>query len=203
MRRFRFFGLWTGLTLVIASLMVPVESVNAQLIPSAYFGVVTIEGANLPEGARITATVAGDSFTSDPVVIISGQSFYSISIPQGSGRNYAGSRITFRYQGHIDFTTWRVGDNRADLDLQEPTPANMLPADFNTPAVLNAIFGLDTAGNFLVYNPARPVALNTLTTLTPGDGYIVITNVNISAQIGAFTYSFRAGIPRFIGFLPQ
>jgi hypothetical protein len=36
-----------------------------------------------------------------------------------------------------------------------------------------------------------------------GDGYIVVTNMNISAvAIGRFTYTFTAGVVKLIGFSP-
>ena len=71
---------------------------------------------------------------------------------------------------------------------------------FNTPAVLNSIYD---ASNFsLIYNPARPPELNTLTALTPGSDYIVITNINTTATIGQITYIFIAILEQRITFTP-
>ena len=75
-----------------------------------------------------------------------------------------------------------------------------LPASFNTPAVLNSIY--DATNFSLIYNPARPPELNTLTALTPGYSYIVITNINTTATIGQIIYTFIAMLPQTITFTP-
>ena len=82
-----------------------------------------------------------------------------------------------------------------------PVPiSEALPASFNTPAVLNSIY--DATNSNLVYNPARPPELNTLTALTPGRAYIVFTNVNVTVTIGRITYTFTATLPQTITFTP-
>ena len=88
-----------------------------------------------------------------------------------------------------------------------PSPvavATALTASFNTTAQLNSIFGLDTAGNpTLVYDPARPAAFNSLTSLTRGVGYFVITNVTTTTTIGSVNYTFTAKVLQLIGFIPS
>ena len=84
-----------------------------------------------------------------------------------------------------------------------PVPiATALPANFNTPEVLNAVYFVNPDGTLLVYNPARPPALNTLTALTPGNTYIIFTNINTTATIGQITYTFIAGVALNIVFTP-
>ena len=80
--------------------------------------------------------------------------------------------------------------------------ATALPASFNTPTVLNSVYFVNPDGTLLVYNPARPPELNTLTALTPGNTYIIFTNVNTTATIGQITYTFTAGVALNIIFTP-
>ena len=109
------FGLLSTLAVAGATLILTIAPAAAQVTPSAYFGTATLDGVNLSAGDVVTATIEGDSFTGDDVIIVGTDSFYNISIPMAAGKDYAGKTITFSFSGATATTTWSVGDSRVDL----------------------------------------------------------------------------------------
>jgi hypothetical protein len=173
--------------------------------PHRFGGTAALDGKAVAAGVKVSAVIDGKEVAT--AATTTGGN-YIIDVVQPQGASFTGKTVSFTVGGATatPTATWTLGGatvlNLAAVTGGAVPIATALPVSFNTATVLNSMFGFDAQGNLLVYNPARPAALNTLVALTPGDGYIIITNVNVTVIIGRFTYTFTAGVPRLIGFSP-
>lgn len=50
-------------------------------LPSSYYGAVTLNGENVPEGTQITAWINGVQYSSTGAILYQGSSVYSLNVP--------------------------------------------------------------------------------------------------------------------------
>jgi len=86
--------------------------------PCRFYGTVTVDGAAVPAGTVITATVGGDAYTTTTPAEGYGSSSYAIKIEEPDGKNYEGATVTFMIGGSSakETGTWTLGGN-ANVNL--------------------------------------------------------------------------------------
>jgi len=103
--------------------------------PSCYFaGTVKLDGADIADGTTITATIAGDEYTTTTPTGY-GASTYAITIQPPDGTHYAdGTRVHFKINGYAahQIGTFQAGEN-IRLDLTASTTTTPAPTPTPTP----------------------------------------------------------------------
>ena len=98
----------------------------------SFAGIVKLDGADVPDGTVITATIEGDEYsTTTPTGY--GASTYAIAIQMPSGKHYPnGTEVAFEVNGYASAQTgiWQAGQN-IRLDLTAST-IEMPAASSNT-----------------------------------------------------------------------
>ncbi len=97
----------------------PVATLQSDLKPPCRFrGQVHLNGATVPAGTVITATIDGTSYTTTTPAEGYGPSSYAILISQPVGQGYTGKTVTFRIGAYDAAQTgvWEVGGN-INIDL--------------------------------------------------------------------------------------
>ena len=111
---------------VVALLLVPAFA-YAQTPPQPpcrFYGTVSEDGAAVPAGTIITATVAGDEYTAATPAEGYGSSSYAIKIEEPDGSNYEGATVSFEIGGSAakETGTWTLGGNvNVNLSVGEAT----------------------------------------------------------------------------------
>lgn len=103
-------------------------------LPSSFYGGVQLNGADLPDGARVEAVIDGQVFAYSLTQTYAGASVFSLDIPGDdlSTADVEGGRegdvISFRVAGSLAAQTgiWRSGTN-ASLDLTAASASAPLP----------------------------------------------------------------------------
>lgn|GEM_PF-4467001 len=120
--------------LVLSALFILPVAVSAQgppTPPCRLYGTVQLEGAPVPDGTVITATIAGDTYTTTTPAIY-GSSTYVIKLDPLPGTSYnEGAQVTFKIGNYNADQTgnWEFGDNtRLDLTASIPPPPPPTPA---------------------------------------------------------------------------
>jgi hypothetical protein len=94
--------------------------------PCRFYGVVQVDGADVADGTTITATVDGDTFSTDTPEEAYGSSSYGLKMVPAEGTSYAdGATITFKIGADTaeQTATWESGANtRLDLSIGEAAP---------------------------------------------------------------------------------
>jgi hypothetical protein len=101
----------------------PVPTLQPDLKPPCRFhGEVELDGAPVPDGTVITATIEGNSYTTTTPAEAYGASSYAILISQPVGQSYTGKTVTFKIGDHdaAQGAAWEVGGN-INLDLSAST----------------------------------------------------------------------------------
>ena len=110
-------------------------------LPSSYYGLVTRDGVNLPEGVTIEAVIDDQVYASNTVKIYEGDAVYSLVVPGDDPATeiveggIQGDTIYFRVDGVLADQTavWQSGSN-TKLDLTFPSDNNQpTSAPSNTP----------------------------------------------------------------------
>jgi hypothetical protein len=119
-----------ALLAVVALLLVPAFA-YAQTPPQPpcrFYGTVTADGAAVPAGTVITATVGGDEYTATTPAEGYGSSSYAIKIEEPDGSSYSGATVSFKIGGSSakETGTWTLGGNvNVNLSVGEATtPTN-------------------------------------------------------------------------------
>jgi hypothetical protein len=133
-------------------------------LPSSFYGVVRLDGGNLPEGTLVEALIDGQVFASTTPHIYEGESVYQLIVPGDDPSTttveggHTGDVINFRVAGIMaDQTgTWQSGTNISlDLDVVSnqlnPTPTKTLSPQLSPTSPL--LFPSPTS---LVYEPLTP-----------------------------------------------
>ncbi len=123
--------------LVLSALFILPVAVSAQgppTPPCRFYGTVQLEGAPVPDGTVITATIAGDTYTTTTPAIY-GSSTYVIKLDPLPGISYdEGAQVTFKIGNYNADQTgnWEFGGNTR-LDLTASIPPPPTPAPTPTP----------------------------------------------------------------------
>lgn len=125
--------------LVLSALFILPVAVSAQgppTLPCRFYGTVQLEGAPVPDGTVITATIAGDTYTTITPAIY-GSSTYFIKLDPLPGISYdKGAQVTFKIDNYNADQTgnWEFGGNtQLDLTSSIPPPPPPTPAPTPTP----------------------------------------------------------------------
>ncbi len=130
--------------LVLSALFILPVAVSAQgppTPPCRLYGTVQLEGAPVPDGTVITATIAGDTYTTTTPAIVEGKpvygsSTYIIKLDPLPGISYdEGAQVTFKIGNYNADQTgnWEFGDNtRLDLTASIPPPPTPAPTPIPT-----------------------------------------------------------------------
>ena len=173
-----------GAVVLIAAMLSAGES-SAQgvpPIPAVYSGIVTADGAPVPDGFQIYARI-GSTYQSEPVTVADGE--YEVLTVAPPNANFAGQVVTFFIEDiqAAEIDTWVSGkfDTNFDLSfaqLPEPTPTpSPIPTDTPTPAPI----------------PPTPIATPTPTVAEPmtfAAGLVIVTggvlppDATLTARIG-------------------
>jgi hypothetical protein len=114
---------------VVALLLFPAAAF-AQDVPERpcrFYGTVMLDGAAVPDGTVVTATVSGTDYTTTTAEMVYGPSSYEVLIGQPEGASYSGATVTFDIGGRTadQSGTWVLGGNtRLDLSSGEGTGVN-------------------------------------------------------------------------------
>ncbi len=118
---------------VVALLLFPaMASAQGPQLPCRFHGTVQVEGADVADGTPITATIAGDTYTTVTATTASdGPSSYAIKItPPVDTRYDEGTTVTFMIGSASagQTSTFEAGDNKAlDLTIGEaPGPVGTI-----------------------------------------------------------------------------
>ncbi len=129
------------LLLALSALFILPVAVSAEgppTPPCRFYGTVQLDGAPVPDGTMVTATVAGDTYTTTTPAVKYGSSTYVLMLVPLPGMSYdEGAQITFTIEGYTADQTgsWEVGGNaRLDITASIPPPPTPTPAPTATPA---------------------------------------------------------------------
>ncbi|MBE0479862.1 MAG: hypothetical protein IBX68_02670 [Dehalococcoidia bacterium] len=91
----------------------PTPSPDASGPPCRFRGTAQLDGADVPDGTIIKATVAGHEFTTTTPAAGYGPSSYVLTIPRPEGVAFDGETVTFTIGGHCaeQTATWSTGGN--------------------------------------------------------------------------------------------
>jgi len=125
------------------------DGMDSTNMPCRYYGTVQADGADVPDGTVITATVGGDSYqTTTPSIY--GNSTYELQIVPPAGTNYTpGATVTFALGNHAAAETglWGSGGN-IELNLSATGPSLVLDSASEPPRGVLTIKGWGfTAGD--------------------------------------------------------
>ena len=173
-----------GAVVLIAAMLSAGES-SAQgvpPIPAVYSGIVTADGAPVPDGFQIYARI-GSTYQSEPVTVTDGE--YEVLTVAPPNANFAGQVVTFFIEDiqAAETDSWVSGNFDTNFDLTfaqlpEPTPTpSPVPTDTPTPAPI----------------PPTPIATPTPTVAEPmtfAAGLVIVTGgvmppeATLTARIG-------------------
>jgi hypothetical protein len=180
-----------GLLLAVIALLVPfpTTALAQQLPPHRFFGTVTIDGVNAPDGTKITAVVSGQAVASTTT---SGGS-YRIDVVQAEGVSFSGKSVSFTVGGIFATNTaiWVFGE-ATDLYL---ALVSLHPGVALAPLGTNLVraWGFNAATQtWRMYDPALAV-VSDLTELKRGQGYWIKINFDTPVTIGADVFTLAAG----------
>ncbi len=95
--------------------------------PCRFYGTVASDGADVPDGTVITATILGSPYTTTTPALVNGEpvygsSTYVIKISEPIGASYDGATVSFAIGEHTaaQTGTWAMGNN-IKLDLTAST----------------------------------------------------------------------------------
>jgi len=91
----------------------------APQLPCAFYGTVTINGGNMPNGTLVTAMIGNETYSATTYYTTSE---YKVVIAQPEGKDYRGLPVTFKIGSDtvLQKATWTMGD-AVPLDLIKGT----------------------------------------------------------------------------------
>jgi len=169
--------------------VLPTIALAQPVQPHRFYGTVSIDGVNAPDGARVTAVVSGEAVASTST---SGGS-YRIDVGQTDGVSFSGKSVGFTVGGiaATQAVSWALGEvSNLNLTVVSAHPAIALaPLGAN----LARVWGFNaTTQGWLMYDPQLP-AVSDLTELKRGQGYWIKINTATTLTLGTGVYSLAAG----------
>ncbi len=154
--------------ILLSALYLPYAPVQAfPPLPSSIYGVIKVNGANVPDGTRVEAMVDGAVVAYAASRTYEGSSVYSLDVPGDDSSTAAveggreGGVITFRVGGVAarETGTWRSGTH-AQLDLSvTAATAIASPQPTRTPLPTQTAIRVEPRATAIV-TPAAPLAVH-------------------------------------------
>lgn len=132
----RFLVVLAALTVLLLSAF-PAVAEAPPLPPSRFYGTVQLDNMPVPDGTVITATIAGDTYTTTTPAVY-GSSTYALRLEPPRGKSYnEGTQVTFTIGTYTADQTgsWEMGGNTPlDISASIPPPPSPSPSPSPTPS---------------------------------------------------------------------
>ena len=154
--------------LIIGALLVNVSTVSAvPPLPSSFYGTVKVNGANVPDGTLIKASINGQVYSDGQTQTYQGDSVYALDVPGDDSSTTAieggnnGDTILFTIGGHIasQTGTW-TGASNINLNLSITIPVSTVTPTLHLAQTVSTITEQIT-NTQVVEIPSTPTTFST------------------------------------------